>query len=67
MVPVGLAKGLELDACIVVEPGAILDEEFRGPQSLYVALTRATKRLSLLHVSALPDVLRDDEPAGTLF
>ncbi|HMS11838.1 MAG TPA: AAA family ATPase [Microthrixaceae bacterium] len=67
VVPVGLAKGLELDACIVVEPGAILDEEFRGPQSLYVALTRATKRLSLLHVSALPDVLRDDEPAGTLF
>jgi DNA helicase IV len=55
--PVTLVKGLELDACIVVEPGAILDEEFRGPQTLYVALTRATRRLSLLHVGPLPEVL----------
>jgi DNA helicase IV len=55
--PVTLVKGLELDACIVVEPGAILTEEFRGPQTLYVALTRATRRLSLLHVGPLPEVL----------
>jgi len=56
--PVGLVKGLELDTCIVIDPQAILDEEFRGPQTLYVALTRATKRLSLLHIGPLPDVLR---------
>lgn len=57
--PVTLVKGLELDACIVVEPAAILDEEFRGAQTLYVALTRATKRLSILHARPLPDVLSD--------
>ena len=55
--PVTLVKGLELDACIVVEPQAILDREYRGAQTLYVALTRATKRLSLLSVQPLPDVL----------
>jgi len=56
--PVTLVKGLELDACIVIDPQVILDEEYRGPQTLYVALTRATKRLSLLHVEPLPEVLR---------
>jgi len=56
--PVTLVKGLELDACIVLDPQTILDEEFRGPQTLYVALTRATKRLSILHTRPLPEVLR---------
>ena len=59
--PVRLVKGLELDACIVLDPAVILEEEFRGPQTLYVALTRATKRLSLLHVSPLPEILVDDD------
>ena len=57
--PVALVKGLELDACIVIDPQTVLDEEFRGAQTLYVALTRATKRLSILHVAPLPEVLRD--------
>jgi DNA helicase IV len=55
--PVSLVKGLELDACIVVEPQTILDSEHRGPQSLYVALTRATKRLTVLHERPLPEAL----------
>jgi DNA helicase IV len=55
--PVSLVKGLELDACIVVEPIEILESEHRGPQALYVALTRATKRLSILHAWPLPAVL----------
>jgi DNA helicase IV len=55
--PVGLVKGLELDACIVVEPQTILDSEHRGPQALYVALTRATKRLTVLHERPLPEAL----------
>ena len=54
---VRLAKGLELDACIVVDPAEILETEHRGAQALYVALTRATRRLSVLHVRPLPDVL----------
>ncbi|KAA0235263.1 MAG: hypothetical protein JJLCMIEE_01592 [Acidimicrobiales bacterium] len=62
LVPVGLVKGLELDACIVVEPAAILTEEAQGPRALYVALTRATKRLGIVHAEALPPVLA--EPLG---
>jgi DNA helicase IV len=57
VVPVGLVKGLELDAVVVVEPRVILEEESRGAQSLYVALTRSTKRLSLVHTGPLPDVI----------
>ena len=58
VVPVSLAKGLELDSVIVVEPGRILTDEPRGAQALYVALTRSTKRLTLLHTGELPEVLR---------
>jgi DNA helicase IV len=58
IVPTSLVKGLELDSVIVVEPAAILREEVRGPQSLYVALTRSTKRLSIVHAEPLPDLLR---------
>jgi DNA helicase IV len=57
VVPPSLVKGLELDAVVVVEPGRILAEEARGPQSLYVALTRSTKRLVVLHTAALPEIL----------
>jgi DNA helicase IV len=57
VVPTALVKGLELDSVIVVEPERILHEEARGPQALYVALTRSTKRLSVLHTGPLPAVL----------
>lgn len=57
LVPVSLVKGLELDASVVVEPAAILEEEVQGARSLYVALTRATKRLVLVHERDLPEVL----------
>ena len=53
MVPVGLVKGLELDATVVVEPAAIVDEEAQGLRALYVALTRATKRLAIVHARPL--------------
>ncbi len=57
LVPVSLVKGLELDAAVVVEPAAILEEEVQGARALYVALTRATKRLALVHERPLPAVL----------
>jgi DNA helicase IV len=57
IVPVSLVKGLELDASVVVEPAAILEEEVQGARALYVALTRATKRLVLVHERPLPEVL----------
>jgi DNA helicase IV len=59
VVPVGLVKGLELDASVVVEPAAIVEEEAQGLRALYVALTRATKRLALVHARALPDALAE--------
>ncbi len=58
-VPVNLVKGLEVDVAVVVEPQAVLDEEPQGYRSLYVACTRATKRLVLLHQQPLPAVIAD--------
>ncbi len=57
IVPVGMVKGLELDATVVVEPAAILAEEPQPMRSLYVALTRATKLLTIVHARELPPVL----------
>jgi DNA helicase IV len=57
VVPVGIVKGLELDATVVVDPAGILEEEAQGMRALYVALTRATKLLTIVHPHDLPDVL----------
>jgi DNA helicase IV len=57
LVPVSLVKGLELDAAVVVEPAAIVAEEAQGLRALYVALTRATKRLAIVHAQPLPTAL----------
>jgi DNA helicase IV len=59
LVPVRLAKGLELDAVVVVEPARIVAEEPQGLRSLYVALTRATRRLTVVHADPLPAPLLD--------
>jgi DNA helicase IV len=58
IVPIRLAKGLELDAAIVVEPVAIVEEEAQGLRALYVALTRATRHLAVAHARPLPAPLR---------
>ena len=47
-------KGLELDGVIVVEPAAIVADEMQGLRALYVALTRSTRRLSIVHSQPLP-------------
>ncbi|WP_280880827.1 HelD family protein [Streptomyces pseudovenezuelae] len=47
------AKGLEFDSVLVVEPGRY------GTSDLYVALTRATQRLGVLHTGRLPKALAD--------
>jgi DNA helicase IV len=59
VVPVRLVKGLELDSVIVVEPARIVEEEPQGLRSLYVALTRSTRRLPLVHAEPLPAALGD--------
>ena len=54
VVPVGLVKGLEVDVVIVVEPKKIIEEQIQGMRALYVALTRATKRVVVVHAEELP-------------
>ncbi|MFS0896739.1 RNA polymerase recycling motor ATPase HelR [Mycolicibacterium litorale] len=49
-------KGLEFDAVLLVEPERLFTGP-RGPADLYVALTRATQRLGVLHRGALPAAL----------
>ncbi len=57
LVPVTLAKGLEYDHVVVVEPARIAGAEARGLQRLYVALTRAVSRLTVLYSEPLPEPL----------
>jgi len=54
LVPVTLAKGLEFDHVILVEPGKIATGEAYGLRRLYVALTRAVSRLTVFHAEPLP-------------
>jgi DNA helicase IV len=58
------AKGLEFDAVIVVEPASILAESPNGANNLYVALTRATQRLGVVHAADLPPTLSRLQPRG---
>ncbi|SNS44390.1 DNA helicase IV [Geodermatophilus saharensis] len=53
----GETKGLEFDSVVVVDPQGVLDEGVRGLNDLYVALTRATQRLTVLSPGPLPAVL----------
>jgi len=57
LVPATLAKGLEFDSVVVVEPRAIVRAEPRGLRRLYVALTRGVSRLVIVHAEALPEQL----------
>ncbi|MFI9431526.1 MULTISPECIES: HelD family protein [Streptosporangium] len=54
---VAQAKGLEFDGVVVVEPELILRESPRGASDLYVAMTRATQRLGVVHSGPLPEAL----------
>jgi len=56
-VPASETKGLEYDAVLVVDPDRILADGPRGAAELYVALTRATQRLGVLHRDPLPEAL----------
>jgi DNA helicase IV len=57
VLPATLAKGLEYDHVIVVEPAEIVEAEPRGLNRLFVVLTRAVSRLDVLHVRPLPTPL----------
>ncbi len=57
VVPVSVVKGLELDGVVVVEPSRIVSDEAQGLRALYVALTRPTQRLTVVHAADLPAAL----------
>jgi DNA helicase IV len=58
IVPVTLAKGLEYDHVLLIEPAKIATGEAYGLRRLYVALTRAVSRLTVFHVEPIPAELR---------
>jgi DNA helicase IV len=62
VVPASLAKGLEYDSVVVVEPAAIVAAEPRGLNRLYVVLTRAVTSLAVVHAQPLPPALRPASP-----
>jgi DNA helicase IV len=60
LVPAKVAKGLEFDRVVVVEPTAIAAEEpdvRTGLRRLYVVLTRAVSALTVVHAEDLPAAL----------
>ena len=57
VLPASLAKGLEFDSVLVVEPAEIVAAEPRGLNRLYVVLTRAVSRLVVIHAEPLPPEL----------
>jgi DNA helicase IV len=60
VVPASLAKGLEFDHVVMLEPAAIVAGEpdrVTGLRRLYVCLTRAVTSLVVLHAEELPEEL----------
>ncbi|GAA1884337.1 HelD family protein [Lapillicoccus jejuensis] len=60
LVPATVAKGLEFDRVVVVEPARIAadePDERTGLRRLYVVLTRAVSGLTVLHSQDLPELL----------
>ncbi|HET9633249.1 MAG TPA: AAA family ATPase [Terrabacter sp.] len=60
LVPASVAKGLEFDRTVVVEPAAIAaaePDERTGLRRLYVVLTRAVSELTIVHAEPLPEAL----------
>jgi DNA helicase IV len=60
VVPASVAKGLEFDRTVVVEPAAIAaaePDERTGLRRLYVVLTRAVSELTIVHAEPLPEAL----------
>jgi hypothetical protein len=60
VVPASLAKGLEFDHVVLLEPAALVAAEadrLTGLRRLYVCLTRAVTSLTVLHAEDLPEEL----------
>ncbi|MFD9131780.1 HelD family protein [Streptomyces bottropensis] len=58
------AKGMEYDHVLVVEPTTIADRGPAGLRQLYIALTRSTQSLTVLHTAPLPESLTNTDDTG---
>ncbi|MFJ6832947.1 ATP-binding domain-containing protein [Streptomyces sp. NPDC091209] len=54
VLPAAQAKGMEFDHVLVLEPTTIANRGPAGLRQLYVALTRSTQTLTILHTTPLP-------------
>jgi superfamily I DNA/RNA helicase len=54
VVPASLCKGLEFDVVILVEPSLVAAQSVQGARQLYVAMTRCTQQLDIVHSEPLP-------------
>jgi DNA helicase IV len=56
VVPASLAKRLEFDVVVLIEPADIAqdDDRLTGLRRLYVCLTRAVSALTVIHAKPLP-------------
>ncbi|MGW2810145.1 hypothetical protein [Streptomyces sp. NPDC001450] len=48
---------MEFDSVVVADPQGMVDASPRGHSDLYVALTRASRRLDILHPGPVPSLL----------
>lgn len=62
LVPASLAKSLEFDHVVLIEPATIVEsgDHLTGLRHLYACLTRAVSRLVVLRARELPDELVQD-------
>lgn len=63
VLPVRMAKGLEFDGIVVVEPAEVASDSAQGLRALFVALTRATRELVVVHAAELPECMKEPVPA----
>ena len=58
LLTVSQAKGLEFDRVVLADPAGIIAQSPNGGHDLYVAITRATHRLTVVYEGDLPAPLR---------
>lgn len=63
--PASQVKGLEFDRVVVLEPADIVAAEPRGRRRLYIVLTRAVLKLTVVHTQPLPAPLQQVLAAAT--
>ena len=63
LLTVAQAKGLEFDRVVLADPAGIIAQSPQGGHDLYVAITRATHRLAVVHEGDLPPMLAGLAPA----